>query len=59
MSAVIEQTEQTTAMILTALLRPNDYNPNVMTDDEFGELVAEVRHLGRLPKPVVARPNGG
>ena len=58
MSAVIEQTEQTTAMILTALLRPNDYNPNVMTDDEFGELVAEVRHLGRLPKPVVARPNG-
>ncbi len=58
MSAVIEQTEQTTAMILTALLRPNDYNPNVMTDDEFAELVAEVRHLGRLPKPVVARPNG-
>jgi len=59
MSAVIEQTEQATVTTLpTAQLRPNDYNPNTMTDDEFAELVAEVRHLGRLPKPVVARPNG-
>jgi len=39
-------------------LRPNDYNPNKMTDDEFSEVVAEVKHLGRLPKPVIVRPNG-
>jgi hypothetical protein len=26
-------------------LHPNDYNPNTMTEDEFSELVAEVRHL--------------
>ena len=28
-----------------------------MSKAEFSELVAEVRHLGRLPKPVVARKN--
>ena len=28
-----------------------------MTDERFAELVEEIRHLGRLPKPVVARPN--
>ncbi len=39
-------------------LAPNHYNPNRMTDDEFAELVVEVRHLGRLPKPIVVRPNG-
>jgi ParB/RepB/Spo0J family partition protein len=39
----------------TGDLRPNDYNPNKMTDEEFAELVAEVRHLGRLPKPVIVR----
>ena len=36
-------------------LVPNDYNPNRMTSDEFQELVAEVRRLRRLPKPIVAR----
>lgn len=39
----------------TDQLRPNDYNPNRMTEEEFAELVEEVRHLGRLPKPVVVR----
>jgi hypothetical protein len=38
-------------------LHANGYNPNSMTTAGFGELVAEVRHLGRLPKPVVVRPN--
>jgi ParB-like chromosome segregation protein Spo0J len=47
-----------TASIAVEALHPNDYNPNRMTEAEFGELVAEVRHLGRLPKPVVARPDG-
>ncbi len=40
----------------TDRLRPNDYNPNRMTKAEFAELVEEVRHLGRLPKPVIVRP---
>ena len=39
-------------------LQPNNYNPNVMTEAEFAELVAEVRHLGRVPKPIVVRQNG-
>ena len=47
-----------TQLIATTALQPNDYNPNKMTDGEFTELVTEVRHLGRLPKPVVVRPNG-
>ncbi len=40
-------------------LRPNDYNPNEMTEAEFTELVAEVRHLAHVPKPIIVRPNGG
>lgn len=39
----------------TDQLRPNDYNPNRMTPGELAELVEEVRHLGRLPKPVIVR----
>ena len=39
-------------------VRPNGYNPNLMERTEFDELIAEVRHLGRLPKPVVVRQNG-
>jgi ParB/RepB/Spo0J family partition protein len=39
-------------------LCPNEYNPNRMTKEEYAELVAEVRRLKRLPKPVVVRPNG-
>jgi ParB/RepB/Spo0J family partition protein len=40
-----------------AALHPNAYNPNRMTDQEFAELAAEVRHLKRLPKPIVVRPD--
>ena len=47
----------TTTLPIEAL-QPNDYNPNQMDDERFAELVEEVRHLGRLSKPVVARPNG-
>jgi ParB/RepB/Spo0J family partition protein len=39
-------------------LHANEYNPNRMTEAEYAELVAEVRHLKRLPKPVVVRPDG-
>jgi hypothetical protein len=42
----------------TDQLQPNDYNPNRMTKAEFAELVEEVKHLGRLPKPVIVRPGG-
>ena len=38
-------------------IHPNKYNPNRMDDDAFAEYVAEVKHLGRLPKPMVVRQN--
>src|SRR5262245_17761569 len=44
--------------IVTDLLDPNDYNPNRMTEAEFNELFVQVTRLGRLPKPIVVRPNG-
>ena len=47
-----------TQLLPVDTLSPNDYNPNRMSEDSFGELVAEIRHLGRLPKPVIVRPNG-
>ena len=43
----------------TADLRPNKYNPNRMTKAEFAELVAEVKRLGRVPKPIVCRKVDG
>ncbi len=46
------------ATLATHSIHPNDYNPNRMTDEEYAELVMEVKHLGRLPKPVIVRPNG-
>lgn len=51
----MQDTTATVTHLPTDQLQPNDYNPNCMTDDEFAELVEEVRHLGRLPKPVVVR----
>ena len=39
-------------------LHANDYNPNRMSGDGWAEFVAEVRHLGRVPKPIVVRPKG-
>jgi ParB family chromosome partitioning protein len=53
-----EPTPGSVRSIPTADLRPNEYNPNVMSEEKFAELVAEVRHLQRLPKPVVVRPDG-
>lgn len=40
-------------------LVPNDYNPNEMTEEEFGECKAEIQHLGNIPKPIVVRPLNG
>ena len=53
--ATTQNTTATVTHLPTDQLQPNDYNPNRMTDEEFAELVEEVRHLGRLPKPVVVR----
>ena len=41
--------------LLTCQLVPNHWNPNQMSDEQFDQLVAEVRRLGRLPKPIVVR----
>ena len=50
---------QTQSLTVRALavkaLYPNSYNPNQMDEAGFEELVCEVRHLGRVPKPVVVR----
>src|SRR5262245_31921214 len=53
-----QSAQVTLRLIPTDSLRPNSYNPNRMEPDEFQELLTEVNHLGRLPKPVVVRPNG-
>jgi hypothetical protein len=53
-----DQTPSAIIMLPVGKLHPNEYNPNRMTPEEFGELAAEVRHLRRLPKPVVVRRNG-
>jgi ParB-like chromosome segregation protein Spo0J len=39
----------------TSSIQLNDYNPNSMSKQEFGELVAEMTLLGRPPKPIVVR----
>ena len=44
-----------TTILTISSLSANTYNPNQMSDEEFAELVAEVRRLDRLPKPVVVR----
>jgi ParB/RepB/Spo0J family partition protein len=51
----VQDTAATVTYLPTDQLQPNDYNPNRMTEEEFAELAEEVRHLGRLPKPVVVR----
>ena len=53
-----KNTPMATITLPLSALEPNTYNPNRMADKRFAELVEEIQHLGRLPKPVVARPNG-
>jgi hypothetical protein len=45
-------------MIPVERMRPNRYNPNQMSKSKFAEYVAEVRYLGRPPKPTIVRPVG-
>lgn len=42
------------ALSLT-VIKPNTYNPNEMTKQEFAEYVAEIQHLGKLPKKMILR----
>lgn len=53
-----KQQSTTLTLVPVADLHPNDYNPNEMSDGAFAEFVAEVRHLRRLPKPIVVRTDG-
>jgi ParB/RepB/Spo0J family partition protein len=52
------QSQQVIPLLRTDQLKPNTYNPNRMTDEQFAEYVTEVRRLGRLPKPIVVRRSG-
>ncbi len=45
-------------VLSTDVLEPNGWNPNEMDAEQFAELVAEVRHLGRICKPIIVRPEG-
>lgn len=36
-------------------IEPNDYNPNEMTKVEYTECKEEIKHLERIPKPIVVR----
>jgi ParB-like chromosome segregation protein Spo0J len=40
-------------------LRPGGYNPNALNDDQRAQLVDEIKHQGRLLKPVVCRDDAG
>jgi ParB/RepB/Spo0J family partition protein len=45
-------------MLPAARIEPNDWNANEMSSEDYNGLVAEIKHLGRLPKPIVVRQNG-
>jgi ParB-like chromosome segregation protein Spo0J len=45
-------------MIAVGLLRPSEFNPNVMSEEAFHDFVHEVKQTKRIPKPVVVRPHG-
>ncbi len=45
-------------MIHVDQMDPNPWNPNEFTDEQRAELLAAVRQLGRLPKPVIVRRCG-
>jgi ParB/RepB/Spo0J family partition protein len=53
-----EQQKSAITFLPVEQLQPNEYNPNRMATEEFQELLAEVRHLSRLPKPVIVRCRG-
>jgi len=38
-------------------IKPNDYNPNKMTEEKYKELVEEIKYSGRIPKPLIIDTN--
>ena len=44
--------------ISLSAIRPNAYNPNQQSMEQFAELTAELKRLDRVPKPVVVRRAG-
>ena len=38
-------------------IKPNSYNPNKMTEKKYKELVEEIKHLGKIPKPLIIDTN--
>lgn len=34
-------------------IKPNNYNPNKMTEERYKELLEEIKHLGKIPKPLI------
>lgn len=34
-------------------IKPNNYNPNKMTEERYKELIEEIKYLGRIPKPII------
>jgi ParB-like chromosome segregation protein Spo0J len=48
----------TVRMLPAADLQASPWNPNVLTDEAQAQLTAEVRRLGRPPKPIVVRAEG-
>ena len=38
-------------------IKPNNYNPNKMTEEGYKELIEEIKYLGRIPKPLIIDTN--
>ncbi len=41
-------------MVETNKLKPNDYNPNIMTDEQFDSLVQDFKENGFVGQPIIA-----
>ena len=54
---MMKSDNQKITLIPVTQLKPNAYNPNVMTKSEFGELIEEIKYLGRIAKPIIVRRN--
>jgi len=44
-------------MVETEALKPNEYNPNIMTDEQFQSLVDDFRENGFVGQPIIINDN--
>lgn len=44
-------------MVETELLKPNSYNPNIMTDEQFNSLVDDFKENGFVGQPIIITDN--